>query len=67
MGKGQLKPGIWQSVGSVGSIGINARWKDSHEKGNKKGEVDESKASDALAMFVIVVLNVVHVVPVVHG
>jgi len=46
----------------VESIGINEQWKNSHEKGNRKGKLNGLEVPDALDTLGIVVLNVVHAV-----
>ena len=39
---------------------VNGWWKSSYEEGNKKGKVNGSEVSDALAILEMIVLNVVH-------
>lgn len=55
-----MKVRIWKSVGLVQSIGVNGQWKNSHEKGNIKGEVNGFEELDALDMLGTIVLNVAH-------
>jgi len=44
----------------VGSIGVNGKWKDSHEISNRKGKVNGLVVANSLAKLGNVVLNVVH-------
>ena len=55
-----MKAILQQLVRLVGSIGVNGRWHDSHEKGTRKGNVNGFEVTNDLAKLGTVLLNVVH-------